>query len=514
MASNSHLEPGAKIVRGSFIILIDYILVVGFGVTYTVVIARLLGSDGYGILATGLALLNILAGIAGFGISGALTRLVSKYVALKKPGAVREVLRISLKYIVASGLIFSAVLFLLAGPIAGNIYHNSELTNVFRLVAITILPFLLITALLGTFQGFQRMRYNLFTEGSSAVLRLPFAIGLVVSGYFATGALLGTAMGMTVGCLLGFYFLLKLWPKRSEEGDGKLSREIMGFALPTWAGSFAWAFVLGYGTLLLGNVTNFHEVGFYSSAFWIISVMLYIPGIVGVPLFPLVSELWTLKDKEKLSSTIKISAKIIFTILIPFIVAIAVFPEFILTLIYGKDFAAGSNALRILAMALLFMSIKSMNDSILSGVGRPDVNARINASTAAIAVVTITPLAWFFGIQGAAAGFLIAQILASCVGIFFVNRLTGLTYSLSVFRITALAAGVMLIFLIPLRYLAVNFLQAVAIGVGALIIYALACLVLGAVEKDDVNLLRLISSDMGEPKVIVKVIRFLDKFAK
>lgn len=514
MAKTQTSEPGVKIVRGSFIVLIANILIVFFGIAYTVVIARLLGSNGYGIVSTGVALVNILAGIAAFGIPSAMTRLVSKYITLKKPEEVRDVLRISLKYVVASALIFTAALLLLSGVVASKIYHDPELTNVFRVVAIMILPIMLITALENIFQGFQKMRYSLFTDSSWSILRVPLAGGLVVSGYYATGALLGTAMGMIIACILGFYLLLKLWPRGSGNGDSKISREIMGFALPSWLGGSAWVFMLGYGTLLLGYVANFHAVGYYSAAYGITTFMLYIPAIVGVPLFPLVSELWTLKDCEKLSSTLKLSAKIIFTILIPFMLAIAIFPEFILNLLYGGAFLAGSNVLRILTIALLFLSIKTMNDAILSGIGRPDVNAKITGAAAILAIVATTPLAWFYGMYGVAVGFLIALILISCLGMIYIKKLTGLIYSLDVLRKPAVAAAIMLVFMIPLRYLAVNFLQAALIGVGALLIYALACLMLGVVEKDDVNLLKLISSEMGKPRALVVIIRFLEKFAK
>jgi stage V sporulation protein B len=508
------MEPGARIIKGSFIVLINNVIVVISAFVYTIALTRLLGKSGYGVVSTGLAWLNVLGGIAAFGIPYAVVKLVSKYIALKKSEEVKSVLRISLRYLLTSALIFSATLALLARLVAADIYHDSNLTNVFRVVALMIPPSMLMFALLNIFQGFQKFRYSLLTESLSSVLRVPIAIAMVIAGYFATGALLGTAAGLILGCILGFFLLSKIKLKASKGGGDKLSQEIKAFALPAWLGGIAWTFLLWYGTLLLGHLVNMQEVGLYSSAFAISSFLLYVPGIIGAPLFPLVSELWTLKDRKRLASTVKISIKLIFTILMPLIAAAVVFPEFILLLICGKEFVAGANVLRIFSLALFFLSIKGINDTILSGIGRPDASAKINASAMALAIITITPLAWLYGIHGTAAGFLGVQIFASCLGALYVTKLTGLTYPLVMLNKQGLAVGVMLTLIVPLRLIALNVAQAVLMGIMGLLVYALVCLKVGVIERDDVSLLRQISSDMGEPMIIVKAIKFLERYAK
>jgi len=510
-------EPSVRIAKGSFIILINCICVNIFGIIYTILIGRLLGPRGYGIVATGLAFFNIFAYFANFGIPTSIVRFVSKYIALKKLETVRLVLRTSFKYLLISALALSTTLIIFAGSIATNVYHDPKLTVAFRMVGLMILPGVFLPGLLSAFQGFQRMKYHLFTESFYAIVRVPLAFAFIFAGYYATGALAGTTAGLFLACVLGLFLLLRLMPKGEQNAikGHDISKEIISFSIPNWLTIIVGGVLLSYGTIWLGYVVKMQEVGYYSSAFFIASLLPSIfAGATIAALFPAISELWAVGDRENFASSVRLSIKFIFTPLIPLVAGTAIFSEFILKLVYGTEFIAGGQVLRILSLAVLPICMNSLNVTILTGIGRPGICAKIYLVAVVLAVAAITPLAWFYGIVGAAVGFLIAQIAILCLSTFFVKKLTGFIYPLQVLWKPAVAACVMLAPILLLRLVVTNLIGAVFVGVCGFLVYAIAFLKLGGVEKSDVNLLRQISSDMGKPSILERIVRFLDAHAE
>jgi stage V sporulation protein B len=517
MPYDSAFEGSAKVVKGSIIIFLDLLCVAILSIAYAVVIARLLGPEGYGMVATGLALFNFLVGTASYGLSGALTRHVAKYMALGSMGAVKEILRISMKYLVLLAFVFSFAVMVLAGPIATNVYGNPGLTNLFRIVALIIPLGALFYGFIGIFQGFQRMKYIFYIDFTSMALRLLIAVIFVLLGYFATGVLIGVGLGLLFSLLLGFGLLYKTLPKgasREKEKTPELSKEIVSFALPAGLGSIMGVFIASYGTLLLGSLAGMQNVGYYSAALGITLILTYLPTAIGTALFPAVSEFWTRGDRKSLINAAKASVKLISFCLIPLVVILLIFPEFIIKLFFGVEFITGANVLRILAVALLMGALGGVNSSIFSGVGKPQTNMKVYAVAVAIAVASITPLARAYGIMGAGAGFLLVQIVFACLEIFLVARRIGITYPIGIFWRPTLAAGAMLAFIIPTRLLATHIVHAVLIGIVGVFIYALALLKLGGLGWTDVEVLRRISADMGKPRFFEGMIDFLSKFIK
>lgn len=517
MPDDSAFEASAKVVKGSIIILSDLLCTAILGIAYTVLIVRLLGPEGYGMVATGLAFFNFLVGTASYGLSGAITRHVTKYMALGRMGAVREVLRICMKYLVLLAFIFSFVVMVLAELIASEIYGNSGLTNLFRVVALIIPCGVLFYGFIGIFQGFQRMEYIFYLDFTSMALRLLVAVALVLLGYFATGALIGVGFGLLFSLFLGFGLLYKNLPKSASRGKEKtleIPKEIVSFAIPAGVGSIMSVFITSYGTLLLGTLAEMQNVGYYSAALGITLILSYLPTAIGAALFPAVSEFGTRGNKESLINAARASVKLVTFGLIPLVVILLIFPEFTIKLFFGDEFIPGANVLRILAVALFMAALGGVNTSIFNGIGKPQVSMKVHAVTAAIAVASITPLAQVHGIMGAAAGFLMAQTIFACLEIFLVAKQVGIIYPIEIFWRPILAAGAMLGFIMPTRLVATHIVHVVLIGIIGFSIYVLAFLRLGGIERADLNVLKKISADMGRPRVFERLINFFNKFAK
>lgn len=502
--------------RGGFTILVTRALEGILAVVFTIVVARLIGAKGFGIVGIAFSLIAIFQNVARFGVPEAIARFVPKYSVQKRWGMVRSVLRESFKYILVLALGFSAGLAVFAGTIATSMYHDPNLTTLFRAAALVLFLSLLLGGFQGAFQGFQRMKYILLTQVSYQVFRIVGAVVFIALGFFATGALLGVAAGFAVACAISLFFLLpRVLPKgksrRAEEEKG-LSREILLFSAPLWLGGIGAILMLYLAPLILGHVVSIDEVGYYTAAFAISLFAADLPGSLGMALFPAVSERWTLGDKRGFSAAIGATLKLISIILIPLVVAGIFFSGFIMSLLYGAEFVAGANVLRVLLAVFLLYSLAGVNNAILNGIGRPGIGAKTWWSGAGAGVVAITILAWTHGAMGAAVGLGLGMGISAIIGAYFFIRLTGVRYPFHVFWRPLLASGAMLLFLLPMRWVVWNVPLAVLAGVGGLLIYMYAFLKLGGIGTEDIKVLRRISSGMGRPRILERVIRFLERY--
>jgi stage V sporulation protein B len=106
---------------------------------------------------------------------------------------------------IALGLIFSVVIFILAKPIAIGLFNKPEAVIPFQLIAL-ITPFsVIVGALRGTFQGFYQMKNILITRAFELFFMVSVAVGLVYGGFYVAGAVVGTAVGFMMAMVAAIY---------------------------------------------------------------------------------------------------------------------------------------------------------------------------------------------------------------------------------------------------------------------------------------------------------------------
>ena len=126
-----------------------------FGFIASVVVARFLGPEKYGVYSFVVWFLTMVGLLAHLGIPTTVTKYVSEYWGRKNFSAVGEIVRRLLRIEFLAGVVLSLVLFFLAPTISGW-YDNPELTLYLRVAASVILPLTLMFFYNGLFCGLQR----------------------------------------------------------------------------------------------------------------------------------------------------------------------------------------------------------------------------------------------------------------------------------------------------------------------------------------------------------------------
>ena len=130
----------SKIAKGAGILFVGAIISKALTYIYRLIVARFLGSEPYGLLSLGLAVLGVAGVFAGLGLGQGVLRYVSYYRGKKDEKRTKGTLTSAIKITLPLSIIIGVILFLLANTIATNIFHNPELTIIIQILAF-VLPF-------------------------------------------------------------------------------------------------------------------------------------------------------------------------------------------------------------------------------------------------------------------------------------------------------------------------------------------------------------------------------------
>jgi len=133
--------------------------------------------------------------------------------------------------------------------------------------------------------------------------------------------------------------------------------------------------------------------------------------------FPLTAELWAKNMKDKLVSGISFFYRYSLLLLLPFAFIVFAFAELIISLLFTAQYIPAANSLRVLIIGTLFYFMAQINFSIFSGIGKPDVVAKITIGGAVLNIILNIILIPHFGISGAAlatgVGYFIMAIMST-----------------------------------------------------------------------------------------------------
>ncbi len=174
------------------------------GVLYRIPLANIIGGEGLGLYQQVFPAYNLLLTLTSAGIPVAISRTVSHYITLGKPGMAKRVFRVALAMLTVLGLLATALLLLSSEAIARWV-GTPEGTESYLCIAPSLLLVCVMSAFRGYMQGTRSMMptavSQLIEQVGKVALALPLAsLGMQRGGWSmgAAGALLGTSIAEAV----------------------------------------------------------------------------------------------------------------------------------------------------------------------------------------------------------------------------------------------------------------------------------------------------------------------------
>lgn len=348
---------GQRAARDIVMQVVARIANLALGVLATALLARTLGSAGYGQWSTALAVIALVGYFASFGMESVAVR-----EAAREPESEHEwlgalmLLRLYMlvPVVVLSGLAIVAL-------------HHSHQMLVAGLILVVTMPFNGVGALQIIFQ----LRLNNLVPMLVLTLRSVLWTVAVLIIYLSGGHMVALAIALTatnaVGSVVQAVAALRAAPRRPRPSRLRLGM-LMRHGLPI---GISGVLVIAYARidqLIVFSLRGSRPAGLYSSVYNVLEQAHFVPISMLTTLAPVLAASWP-ANRERFFRTARLSAELMAVTSFGALAFVSVAATPLIRLFYGREFLAAAAALPILGGAFVFICFGYLNDNVLVTLG-------------------------------------------------------------------------------------------------------------------------------------------------
>ena len=319
----------SKFLRDNIILFIGSLSAGVLGFIFHFYMGRILGPADYSVLGVMLSIIYIM-GIGLNTLQTGITKLVSELDAKKEYSKISYLISRLTNRATKYGICL-LVVFVLLTPLLAKFLHI-KITPLL-IIAPCVLFLMLLPINRGSLQGLQRFKglsWNLVTEG---IVKLFGGIVLVFLGLGVYGAIISIVLSYMTPFVIGFYPLKDIIKNKKEKFN---VRGIYKTSMPILIALISLTLMYSIDLILVKHFFSDVEAGYYAAAALLGKILFFATLSISQVMFPKVSELYNQKKDHRhmLNKSLLISLIII----IPAITIFYLFPEIVVTILFGKEF--------------------------------------------------------------------------------------------------------------------------------------------------------------------------------
>ena len=397
-----------------------------------VMIARHLGTHGFGLVSIGWSVALLLGGVPLFGLGQGIARYVAYYRGCAESRNVTRAIRTGITVVLGLGVVVAIGMFLSARWLAVGFFDDPELVSPLQVFALAAPLSAILSLLLGALRGFQRADYMLYVrrgveEGSRLML-----VGLFVAAGFG---LLGMSFAYTTSLLLGCgaaAFLLRRVVGADSITTTESSRPagcdwaLLRFSFPLMLRDVLILLRRRASTLLLGRFSSASQAGLFNAVLPIATVLQAGLNAINRLFLPVMSGLHARGETEELESTFRRVARWSFFLTFPLFLVFVTFAETVLGGLFGAEYREAATAFIIVCIGFQVNASTGSFGEALMAIGESKANLLISAVYVTGTLILGATLIPTHGILGAAIANSASLICVSFLGAWILFRKTRL----------------------------------------------------------------------------------------
>ena len=513
---------GKVSAKGSFHLLWGLVISTVISSVATIFVARLLGSDLYGLY--GIVLVSpVLIGIfRDWGMNSAMIRYVAQYRSEGRENEVRSIFISGLVFEIGIGLVLSCISFLLSGYLATNVFHRPAIAPLIEVASITVLATGIINAATAAFTGVEKMEHNSIMLVIQSIFKTVIMIVLVVEGLGVIGAVTGYTASYAIAGASGILLMYTIFRKLPKPDTKKLEIKAYTKTMLTYGAPLSLATIISafqgqlYAFLLpIFYVNDNIAIGNFGIANTFVVLITFFASPITTMLFPAFSKLNPEKDKDTLSNVFQFSIKYASLIVLPIASLLMCLAQPAVATLFGSSYSSAALFLALLALSYVFTAFGSLTTSnFILSQGKTTFNLYLTLITAAIGFPLGYLLIMRFGVLGLIITSLTTGIPSLIVGLIWIKKHYGLTVD------WMSSTKILVSSLIPaaLTYLLQTMLPfsswiRLIIGAGFFIlIFVATAMLTRTLNKNDLVNLQSMTSGLGPiSKIINRILNLLEK---
>lgn len=419
-----------ELISGASSAFVLKLLGMGVGYAYAVAVARMFGTEAWGVFSLSLVVLTVGSIVGRLGVDTAALRLAAQARAAGRL-EIQRLTTTALLIVAPTSCVIGLGAFVGAEALAVGIFRKPELGGAFRLAAASIPPVAVGLLSSQVLRGLRCVREYVFFDLvarflAALMLLLPFSI------------LLQRHNPPVVSFVVGAYCvaLANLWvlrrrvaalPNRDEGVEVKRvsTAGMLRIGLPLLLASSA-VYLKGWiDTVMLGIYATSADVGVYNLALKLAALAALPLMAVNTIAAPQMAEAFGRGDLARLSRIVAQAGRLVMFGSIPITVALLMAPKFWLG-IFGPEVAIAAPALIVLTCAYLVSALAGPVGYLLQMTGRQVAFQNITLFSLGLCVLLNAVLIPKYGIVGAAATTAAGLIAWNGIGAVYVYRTLGI----------------------------------------------------------------------------------------
>lgn len=370
-----------------------YMLVVGL--ISTIIVARLLGPAGKGVLAVVAAIPSLMLGVASFGLGPALA-----FMAGKNRYRADELVTAALAWSILLGMFVGALVWLMRDALLASVLKGLSATDL-ALVLVS-LPAYYLNAFLGAlFSGYGRAVAVAVLSAVGATLNL---LAVVVASVTFPGNSTAVVLALSITAVVSAVCSLVVYRSGFVYSPSRLvriSRETMPYAAKSYVGQASSMFFLRADVFFLNYFAGPAAVGVYSVATNLAEKLWLFSNPVSTAVY---SQITGSVRHDSVRLTMLTSRALLVLNCVAGLALLFLAALFV-PVIYGAQFAGATFYLAILIPGVVVYAVSQPYGQFFTGqLGKPGVISGLSAAMMAISALLYIALIPVMGATGAALG--------------------------------------------------------------------------------------------------------------
>ncbi|MEM2121956.1 MAG: flippase [Candidatus Woesearchaeota archaeon] len=415
-----------------------YFLIIATGILsyfVRVLFARNLSVEEYGLFYAVFTFIFFFMFFRELGLTEGLVFFINKFIAKKDYKNVREYFYTTLNFQVITSLFFF-FLFLVFSKFLTQKYFKNELAG--KLIFILAIAFLIHTIFyffsfsFNIFQDFKVFKFLELLEMLFIFLFSIFLFNFFPKNIVPALAYLFSFLILAVISIILFFKKYTFMKTSKLNFNLKALNKLFKFSIPIFL-STGSAIILSYTDIILLTIMKgVRDVGLYNIAQPAFNIILVFTAPLSTVVYPLVSKKYHNKDHNGIRNIINFFYNNFLLFTLPLAITFIIFADLVIKIFFGINYVEASTALRILSAFFIFIPLRSLGFSVITGIGKPKERAKILYYGAFINFIGDILLIPKYGYNGAALTTGISFLVMGVLTTKFLNK----TYKIKVNLLT------------------------------------------------------------------------------
>jgi len=332
-----------RIAKNTAVLLVANIISKVLGFFYVMYSARYLGAEGFGILSFALAFTGIFGVLTDLGLGPLTVREVARDKSLAKK---------YLNNISVMKTILVIITFALIVIVINLLGYPEQTIKVVYLISLSVVFNSFTRMFYSIFRAFEKMEYQSLGQILNSVLMLVGALFAISQSFSVIG--FASLYFMISVAVLVYSFVVTIWKfaKPKLEVDWSFWKPTIKEALPFGLTGISGMLYTYTDTIMLSLMKGDEVVGWYNAAYRLMLVLIFIPGVINMAIFPSMSRFY-ISSKNYLKLMYEKYFKFMFMIGIPIGIGTTLLADRIILLIFGIGYTQSIIALQVLIWTMV-----------------------------------------------------------------------------------------------------------------------------------------------------------------